>query len=171
MKAITIWQPWATLLPLGVKLYETRSWATSYRGPIAIHAAALKLPQVLKKCFPDEDGKRMFLDTIAKELKGVYASREIVDFLNSFPTGSVVATARLVGCHRISALHFTRPTLPGGKRFIRRECGETFIPSGMELALGDWTPGRYAWEFADMKPIAPIPVKGKQGLWEWDGVV
>ena len=73
MKAITIWQPWATLLPLGVKLYETRSWATSYRGPIAIHAAALKLPQVLKKCFPDEDGKRMFLDTIAKELKGVYA--------------------------------------------------------------------------------------------------
>ena len=39
MKAITIWQPWASLLVSGRKRYETRSWATSYRGPIAIHAA------------------------------------------------------------------------------------------------------------------------------------
>ena len=39
MKAITIWQPWASLLACGGKRFETRSWATSYRGPIAIHAA------------------------------------------------------------------------------------------------------------------------------------
>ncbi|MFV0399180.1 MAG: ASCH domain-containing protein [Oscillospiraceae bacterium] len=42
MKAITIWQPWASLLACGAKKYETRSWVTSYRGPIAIHAAARK---------------------------------------------------------------------------------------------------------------------------------
>lgn len=39
MKALTIWQPWASLLVSGQKKYETRSWATAYRGPIAIHAA------------------------------------------------------------------------------------------------------------------------------------
>ena len=39
MKALTIWQPWASLIARGVKQYETRSWATKYRGPIAIHAA------------------------------------------------------------------------------------------------------------------------------------
>ena len=39
MKAITVWQPWASLLVSGRKRYETRSWATTYRGPIAIHAA------------------------------------------------------------------------------------------------------------------------------------
>lgn len=39
MKAITLWQPWASLLACGAKGYETRSWATSYRGQIAIHAA------------------------------------------------------------------------------------------------------------------------------------
>ena len=39
MKAITIRQPWASLLVSGKKLYETRGWATSYTGPIAIHAA------------------------------------------------------------------------------------------------------------------------------------
>ena len=39
MKAITLWQPWASLIACGAKKYETRSWATRYRGPIAIHAA------------------------------------------------------------------------------------------------------------------------------------
>lgn len=39
MKAITLWQPWASLIAIGAKKYETRSWKTNYRGPIAIHAA------------------------------------------------------------------------------------------------------------------------------------
>lgn len=38
MKAITLWQPWASLMPPEIKRIETRSWATSYRGPLAIHA-------------------------------------------------------------------------------------------------------------------------------------
>jgi len=39
MKALTLTQPWATLVILGVKRIETRGWATPYRGRIAIHAA------------------------------------------------------------------------------------------------------------------------------------
>lgn len=39
MKAITLTQPWATLVAIGAKRIETRSWATRYRGPLAIHAA------------------------------------------------------------------------------------------------------------------------------------
>lgn len=39
MKAITMWQPWASLMAAGHKQYETRSWDTKYRGPLAIHAA------------------------------------------------------------------------------------------------------------------------------------
>lgn len=38
MKALTIHQPWATLLALGFKAWETRGWATTYRGPVMIHA-------------------------------------------------------------------------------------------------------------------------------------
>jgi hypothetical protein len=41
MKALSIRQPWATLLCLGVKRYETRTWKTDYRGPIALHAGAV----------------------------------------------------------------------------------------------------------------------------------
>lgn len=39
MKAITLTQPWATLVALGHKSVETRSWSTRYRGRLAIHAA------------------------------------------------------------------------------------------------------------------------------------
>jgi len=39
MKAISLLQPWATLVVTGVKTIETRSWGTKYRGPILIHAS------------------------------------------------------------------------------------------------------------------------------------
>jgi hypothetical protein len=39
MLALSIHQPYATLILLGVKRYETRSWRTAYRGPLLIHAS------------------------------------------------------------------------------------------------------------------------------------
>jgi hypothetical protein len=39
IKAISLWQPWATLVARGLKTHETRHWPTEHRGPIAIHAA------------------------------------------------------------------------------------------------------------------------------------
>lgn len=39
VKALTLWQPWATLIALGEKQYETRGWVTPYRGPLVIHAS------------------------------------------------------------------------------------------------------------------------------------
>ena len=38
MKALTLIQPWASLITLGLKHYETRSWKTPYRGRVLIHA-------------------------------------------------------------------------------------------------------------------------------------
>jgi hypothetical protein len=39
MKAISLLQPWATLVVIGAKKIETRSWSTPYRGRILIHAS------------------------------------------------------------------------------------------------------------------------------------
>lgn len=39
MKAISIKEPFASLIKDGVKIYETRSWKTNYRGEIYIHAS------------------------------------------------------------------------------------------------------------------------------------
>ena len=38
MKALTIKEPWASLIINGYKEYEFRSWKTNYRGKILIHA-------------------------------------------------------------------------------------------------------------------------------------
>lgn len=38
MKVLTLKQPWATLVAMGLKKYEFRSWKTNYRGELFIHA-------------------------------------------------------------------------------------------------------------------------------------
>ena len=43
MKAITIWEPYASSIAYGIKKYETRTWKTNYRGQIVIHASARKM--------------------------------------------------------------------------------------------------------------------------------
>lgn len=53
MKALTLTQPWATLVDLGFKTYETRSWSTAYRGEIAIHSAK-GFPKWAKELFYTE---------------------------------------------------------------------------------------------------------------------
>jgi len=45
MKALSLWEPWATLIRLGHKRIETRSWSTAYRGPLLICASKGGLPK------------------------------------------------------------------------------------------------------------------------------
>ena len=49
MKALTIKEPWATLIIDGYKKYEFRSWKTKYRGKILIHAGMSLEKDMLKK--------------------------------------------------------------------------------------------------------------------------
>lgn len=81
MKAITLWQPWASLMVLGVKKIETRSWPTRYRGPLAIHAA--------KRIFiPDSDEFRYFM--------GLY----IID-PKILPLGAMLGICQQVDCIQV----------------------------------------------------------------------
>lgn len=81
MKAITLTQPWATLVAVGAKRFETRSWNTNYVGPLAIHAA---------KGYPKW----------ARELvnENPFIGRALAPFgyySHNLPTGVVVATCFL----------------------------------------------------------------------------
>jgi hypothetical protein len=38
LKCISLYQPWAQLVVMGKKKFETRSWKTQHRGPLLIHA-------------------------------------------------------------------------------------------------------------------------------------
>lgn len=59
MKTISLMQPWATLVVVGAKQIETRSWTTDYRGPLLIHAsrsragAELAMAPPFTKYIPD----------------------------------------------------------------------------------------------------------------------
>ncbi len=78
MKAISLWQPWATLMATGLKKNETRHWATSYRGPLLIHAT-----------------KRMEPPTILmRELLKPHGYQSWGDF----PRGALVCKVNLIDC-------------------------------------------------------------------------
>ena len=88
MKAITIWQPWAEFIAAGVKHNETRSWATKYRGPIAIHAAVKPIRQVVPLL-----SEKAFGLMVEKLEKASMANGELLTYFNY---GEVIATAELV---------------------------------------------------------------------------
>ena len=48
MKVLSLTEPYATLIKTGVKKIETRSWKTSYRGKLYIHASSTKIPKEYK---------------------------------------------------------------------------------------------------------------------------
>lgn len=154
MKAITLWQPWASLWACGAKEFETRSWATSYRGPIAIHAAKRPFdtdPYFDKELYP-------FADALG--LSDIYS-------FHMLPYGCIIATAELVGCHRM-VRHGGRGMSSDSPGWIETESG-IYEPTEQELLFGDWTPGRFAWEIANVKMLeTPIPAKGGQRLWNWE---
>lgn len=91
MKCLSLWQPWASLIAVGAKTIETRSWATSYRGPIAIHAAKkwnreLRMLSLRMPC----------IAYLATEPTGTHAG----EF--ELPLGCVVALAELWKCEQVS---------------------------------------------------------------------
>ena len=49
MKALTIKQPYASLIVNGYKEYEFRTWKTNYRGKLLIHAGLTLEPPLLNK--------------------------------------------------------------------------------------------------------------------------
>jgi hypothetical protein len=82
MRIITVRQPWASLIVAGVKDVENRTWPTSYRGPVLIHAG--KRPDAISVA----EVERRFgahLDNIGP-LGGVVGVADIVDCVQPHPS-------------------------------------------------------------------------------------
>lgn len=75
MKALTIKEPWATLIIEGYKKYEFRSWKTNYRGKILIHA-----------------GKTLEKESVEK----------FMDYNLKYTFGAIIGEATLVDCIKVS---------------------------------------------------------------------
>lgn len=145
MKVLSLMQPWATLIALGHKRYETRSWNTPYRGRLAIHASQ-KVDKPICQHYP--------FDTVLS-LHGYSA--------DNLPTGVILAHCQLIDTFKIFLPQDASATIeaigsPEPDLRDIRDC---------EWYFGDYRPGRYAWELGDVVAINPIPAKGRLGLWEY----
>lgn len=87
IKILTLWEPWATFIAMGHKKWETRSWPTSYRGPLAIHAA--KNMTAIKDGTPNR-----LLEETGLLARGVAIFPEDYEW----PLGKIVAVCRVAGC-------------------------------------------------------------------------
>ena len=150
MKTLTLTQPWATLVAMGAKHIETRSWQTSYRGPLAIHAA---------KGLGPVGGVAGLYDLC--ETEPFHTALRGLDLPYLLPKGAIVATCELVDCV---------PTtyIKNVKIIQRRRDLPAWLWTAQEKAFGDYADGRYAWLLANIIMLPkPIPAKGALSLWNW----
>ncbi|MEI8165020.1 MAG: ASCH domain-containing protein [Chloroflexales bacterium] len=156
MKGLTLTQPYATLVAIGAKHIETRSWSTAYRGLVAIHAGQGLGPVGgllgLQALCADEP-----FTTVLEKCVVHPQSPHARDWRpTDLPYGAIVAVARLVDCRKTQLLE-------GVTVF---EGGHEWRLTDQERAFGDCTLGRFAWLLADVQRLAePVPCRGALGLW------
>lgn len=147
MKAVTIIQPYASLIAEGLKEIETRSWPTKYRGLILIHASANMSREYVDSYYNNT--------AISKALKANHQNKTHLQL----PKGAIVAVAELYDCRRmIYSLDKTE-----GDYFNYMPMQSFNTP---EYNFGYYEQGRYAWLLRNIQKIVhPLPAKGQLGLW------
>lgn len=142
MKVLSLLQPWATLVVIGAKKFECRSWKTEYRGTIIIHASAKK-PNRREKVFFEEDA-----------FFKIY-----IDDMDDLPYGALIGKAILKEIYRTEWLMQHLEMFP-------------YHMWKQELAFDDFSPNRYAWQLEQAESFTSVlPIKGSLGLWEYNGLV
>ncbi len=188
-----MYQPWASLVALGVKTIETRSWSTKYRGPLAIHAAAKKpargWSQHDRPALYDDIRIERCLDI---QEDGNNPGQFAYDWVG--PLGAVVATCTLVDVVPIlagdRAERIDWADLPYPRIESRPDCGPDFPDGWLDLwhptmgsavdpendgraipdqaPYGDFTPGRFAWLLDNIIRLPEPPAaRGGQRIWNW----
>jgi hypothetical protein len=136
MKALSLTQPWASAVALGLKRYETRSWPTGFRGDVCIHAA---------KGFPR--WARDFAQAINDPLRrGFQSSNGHLPSVEKMPLGVILCVAELTECRQTDTL-----------------VNEI---SDLEQLYGNYSDGRYAFRLENVRVLPePIPVRGALSFW------
>ncbi len=163
MKAISIWQPWASAIASGAKRIETRGWPTAYRGPILIHAAKERNREGLERA----ERSVMWRSVLAWDLDDKRSAEEFLPF------GSIIAMCDLVDCRKTNA--FSEYDLMQPRR------REGFGIAWDEEILGDFSDGRYGFKFENLWVFnKPVAWRGRQRIFnievdevikEWSGML
>lgn len=92
MKAISVKQPWASLIARGSKTVEVRTWATKYRGPLLIVAGLQPDNNIMKKTAKSNATGAVWLNDLYPENK----------LSGWYPLGAAVCVVNIVGCEPFS---------------------------------------------------------------------
>ena len=103
MRALSLWQPWASLWCSSRKVHETRHWRCSHRGWLLVHAA-----KHFEKDFALDDPLRVILDD-------EFGS----DWTLNLPTGALIGIVNMVDC-----VPTRRPIGDAAANDDDRECGD-----------------------------------------------
>jgi activating signal cointegrator 1 len=166
MKAISLWQPWASAVAVGAKRVETRSWATGYRGPLAIHAARRFVWRELCAFHSSWNWTGALWALRWGMQPGLPKEWRDAPLETKLPFGAVVAVCELVDCRPTDS--FTVAELKTTRQPDPSVCESPRLYQWNEGMMGDFTPGRFGWVLADVRAVGPIPAAGRQGLWEWE---
>jgi hypothetical protein len=148
MRAISLWQPWASAIALGAKTIETRDWSTGYRGPLAIHAAK----HMIKAEMIDFGSSWNWCAALDFKMGSGFLWDEI-------PFGAIVATCELVDCRPTGS--FTVEELD----ILHARPGH--LIGWRERQMGDFSLGRFGWVLKDIRALDdPLPFKGAQGFFD-----
>jgi hypothetical protein len=152
MKCLSLWQPWASLIIIGAKRFETRSWETLYRGPLLIHAAKHFGRAEEELCLHEP-----YLSTL--EAGGFFREIRKNDWQMVAKFGCILGVADLVECWLCG-------------NFRLRNAGGVQFPNAIaqtESEFGDFSPGRFAWQLENVLRFpTPIPFNGHQGIFNVD---
>ena len=151
MKALTIWQPWASLIVGGVKPYEFRGWAAPHaiRGQhIAIHAGARPVRKneiadlILRLRSPAAWSTCLRMPEALPMLEAWHTNP------SRLPLASVIGTALLGE--------------PCKSFEIVGEFGGVINDSDRDEHCN------WAWPLTDIQAVEPmVPARGAQGFWDW----
>ncbi len=152
MKALTIWQPWASLIAIGAKPYEFRGWAAprALRGQrIVIHSGVRPMRrQELQALWLRLTGREPWRTGLVAD-KALPLLKRVMAGL-ALPMGHGLGTA-------ILGEPTKNPDLPG-----MPACGDGLSDSDRNEHCN------YAWPLTDWQDFAPpIPCRGAQGFWDW----
>lgn len=145
MKAITIKQPWASLIAHGIKDIENRSWRTHYRGLIFIHSS-----QAIVNALYLTDEQE---DAIRGDIRHDLINRKL-------PNSAIIGEVNIVDCvlNHSSIWAEQMITYPSEE-----------IPGMNIIQKGQ----KYAWNWVLANPVLydkPIlNVKGALSFWEYKG--
>ncbi len=162
-RVLTLRQPWASLVALGIKSIETRSWYTPYRGPLAIHAGlSYQPPPDLLECL--KPGEEQDCPFIPERILAVYGTLDPADW----PRGVILCKGTLEDCLPTESVEADEDF---GFRGWRVEEGGQVRVDQLEFLFGNLSFGGFAWLLSGVKQCKPVSVTGKQGLWKWSGVL